>query len=352
MRFKAIKLGFIICGMLCLPPAFAGFATYTNVWPDDAAVVNEKIIDEKKVDICAACGLCIRRPACSCQQKPCNCQAVIATTPRSCVGQPGCGITPMACKNIPTCASTYYSTECCTCPVPVPDCKNQSDCNKCPDPGECATLFSFNGKQPINDYCRLYVKFGGNYITSKATDIKNTSGGVLVNISPTVGDVEDTYFSWEVGIGTRYKCLRYEIEYVHTKTIIYSASPVLVGRGESMVSELYNRSVLLNIFYDFDTFAYFKPYVGGILGVAWNRTNSTLSGGTLGTGASQSANFISPLVWGLTVGGRIPFWERWRAYVQYRYVNNNKIQWKASGGLQMRGYYIFSGVSLGVAYIF
>lgn len=275
--FKNLIKGILLlaCTLLAMP-ARAGFATYSDTWPNNAEIVNERI------------------------------------------------------KPDPTIA-------------PAPECERRK--------AVCATD-TYGADNLVCNKGRLYVKLGMNYLTTKYSNMRNISSGAFAGLSLVNDSTKTSNYSWEIGAGTTLMMLRTELEYVYTKETLYNSTPVTNGRPEGLQSTVKNVSVLLNFFYDFNTFQYFKPYVGALWGVSYNTTRSTLVGGTLGNNTAQNSNYLSPLAWGFTFGGRIPFYERWRGYVQYRYSNLGRIAWHAAGGLQLKGYYILSGISLGVQYIF
>lgn len=271
-----IKAILTLSGCMLAMPAMAGFATYSDEWPNNPQVVNEYIEPDPVV-------------------KP---------------------KTPESPQNI-ACITDTYGTE-----------------------------------DIVSNKGRLYGKLGINYLTTKVSNMRNISSGVFAGLSLVSESSKSDNYSWEIGLGTTFMMLRAELEYVYAKEITYNSTPVMVGRSEGLLSTVKNASVLLNFFYDFDTFRYFKPYVGAMWGVSWNTTRSTLVGGSLGNNVAQNSNYVSPLAWGLSIGGRIPFYQRWRGYVQYRYNNLGRVNWVSAGNLRLKGYYIISGVSLGVQYIF
>lgn len=200
---------------------------------------------------------------------------------------------------------------------------------------------------------RLYFKLGANYLTASINQLRNISSGPFAGRSLTTPNYSKSFTSWETALGTTWSFLRVELEYVHTKQLTYNAVPVTVGRNENLSSTIDNTSVLLDFYYDFDAFAYFKPYVGAAWGISWNSTRTTLYGGALGNNIAQNSNYVSIIAWGIMFGGRIPFSERWNAYVQYRYNNLGRLTFASNtANLQMQGQYVLQGVSLGVMYTF
>lgn len=213
------------------------------------------------------------------------------------------------------------------------------------DPAPCNII------DRVPEYKRLYVKFGVNLSSTEVRNIRSTSVGSLSGLPTRVTDVKSNGLNWEIGVGTKFNVLRFEAEYIYHKTLNYNASPVLTGNASSLVSTVKNNAVLFNLYWDFDNFVYFKPYIGALTGIVWNETRSTLTGGGVGTGAAKN-NSQYALAWGATVGTRMPFWEKWYAYLGYRYTAQGNVVWKDSTTvMNLDGNYVFSGFCLGVNYV-
>lgn len=258
--------------------AHAGFAMYTDKWPDDASIVNERV-----------------------------------TPPEPSVTK-------------------------------VPSEAAQAQCE--------VIKLSQNSPNRVPERNHLYVKFGGMFTTAEIRSITNLSQGNLGTAYLIQQSLTDNYFTWEAGIGSKLQNVRWELEYVYYKDLQYNPNPIFANNVERLMSSYTNITLWFNLIYDFDTinFVYFKPYVGAMLGLAWNRTRSTMYNG-LGTGQEQTHSRYNP-GWGVTVGARMPFSERWFAYVAYKYNNAGNMKWKDSTGvLQLKGTFVASGVSFGVQYL-
>jgi opacity protein-like surface antigen len=202
-----------------------------------------------------------------------------------------------------------------------------------------------------NEQKRLYVKFGGNYAKTDVRHIRNESQPPLSGLNVAIDGFQTSNLSWEIGLGTKSGFTRYELEYVHQRTLQYNPNPVLIGNTASLNSEVLNNTLLLNIMWDFDNVMYLKPYAGVIGGVVWNKTRTTLTGGGVGNGSAKT-NSNYGVAWGVSFGARVPFWTNWYSYLQYRYMGQSKMYWKDGGGtLRMNGQLVFSGFSLGVQYV-
>lgn len=197
---------------------------------------------------------------------------------------------------------------------------------------------------------RLYVKFGLNRSLIEIRHIRNKSYLPLANYPTNSYSIKKNEVSWECGLGTRVNNTRFEAEYLHHRKLNYNPAPVFIGRAEILTSEVVNRALLVNAYWDFNNVVYFKPYVGVLTGVVWNKTRSSMRGG-VGTGTARTnANY--GLAWGLTLGARMPFWSKWSAYFAYRYTAQSKMLWKDSTQiLKLEGQYLFTGFCLGLNYI-
>lgn len=204
----------------------------------------------------------------------------------------------------------------------------------------------------VSDYRRIYLKFGLNASVTEVRHITNWSYPPLANAAANVDTVQNNDVNWEAGIGTKYfEHVRFELEYFKHRLLNYNPSPVVVGNSASLTSTVDNQALLIEMYWDFDNIVYFKPYVGALTGVVWNKTRSTLVGGGVGNGNAENENHYG-LAWGFSIGARMPFWSNWYGYFGYRYTAQSKVYWEDNTSvLQMQGRYVFSGFSLGVNYI-
>ena len=203
----------------------------------------------------------------------------------------------------------------------------------------------------VSENKRLYIRFALNASKTEVRSILNKSQPPLGGLGLAATGLQKNDISWEVGLGTKIDMTRYELEYIHHKKINFNPSPLFKGNSASLTSELTNRAILLNFYYDFDNFRYLKPYVGATLGVVWNKTRSALTGGGVGNGSAISRSTYG-VAWGGRIGGRIPFWSNWSGDLGYRYTGQSKVYWKDGRSiLNIDGRYVFSGFYLGVNYI-
>lgn len=199
---------------------------------------------------------------------------------------------------------------------------------------------------------RFYVKFGLNLITSGVKKIKNGSTGTLTNLLLSDKKVKDSYFSWEIGAGTKVNYLRYEIEYIYDKKISYNKSPLFLNNAINLVSEIQSTAITLNAYYDFEKnkFSYFIPYVGGCLGIARNKTSSATYDGT-GDNRLNDRSYYG-VAWGVMAGIRVPLHKRWIVYLGYKYAQHGQTKWRDKTDVDLRGIYTLNAVSMGVNFVF
>lgn len=205
----------------------------------------------------------------------------------------------------------------------------------------------------ISECNRLYAKLGATFFNAEVRKMANVSTAPLSGAFLLNNTASENYVSWEFGLGTKISALRWEVEYMYNKDIAYNASPLLAGFTDSLTSNLESQGVWVNILWDVEKLQvpYFTPYLGVMGGVIWNKTRSTLTGGTVGTGVAQNHSNYS-IGWGVTIGARVPFWTRWFGYIGYKYLDQGTPRWKDSTGImQLKGKYIVNGVDLGVQYL-
>jgi opacity protein-like surface antigen len=202
----------------------------------------------------------------------------------------------------------------------------------------------------INDLCKLYWKFGGWYGSSQIRHIRNQSYEALANLPVIQNYVNKVGLDWDIGLGTAInRKVRFELEYSHHRSLDYSATPVLAGNAAGMASTLKSEALYINMFIDFRPVDYFMPYFGVLTGFVWNQTRTTASGGALGTGGGSETEDHYGYPWGLTVGARIPFMQRYFFYFGYRYVSQSKCVWRDSTTiLKLQGQIVYQGVMFGV----
>ncbi len=201
----------------------------------------------------------------------------------------------------------------------------------------------------IPEIQRMYVKFGANQGPTQIAHIRNRSIGIFQNLTVATYSIKKVGIDWELGVGTKVnKMIRFEVEYLYNKTINYNPAPVFSGNATILTSQIKNQSLLVDMYVDFDKVDYFRPYIGVLTGFVWNKTRSSLTGGTLNSSAAENQNHYS-WTWGATIGARMPFWTRFFGYFAYRYIGPSKIYWKdSSSTMKLQGQYIFSGFTFGV----
>lgn len=225
----------------------------------------------------------------------------------------------------------------------------------CPPPAESCPIdiigANGTGKRVCEDY-RLYAKFGVTFLSAQIRQIQNTSLPALSSAYLINQSAKENYISWEFGLGTSIDPVRMELEYLYEKNVPYNATPLFAGRSENLTSTLMVQSLWFDLMYDLKklNLPYFTPYIGGLLGISWNKTESTMYGG-IGTNAEKNHSRIS-IGWGATIGARMPFWERWFGYFGYKYLDHGMVRWQDSTGVMgLKGHYVLQGFELGVQYL-
>lgn len=205
----------------------------------------------------------------------------------------------------------------------------------------------------VSECNRLYAKLGATFFNAEVRKMENVSMAPLSGAFLLNNTLKDNYISWEFGLGTKIRALRWEVEYMYNKNLTYDASPLLANFPETFTGTLESQGVWVSMLWDVEKLQvpYFTPYLGAMAGIIWNKTRSTLNGGTIGTGIAQNHSNYS-IGWGLTVGARVPFWTRWFGYIGYKYLNQGTPRWKDSTGImELKGTYIVNGIDVGVQYL-
>lgn len=199
---------------------------------------------------------------------------------------------------------------------------------------------------------RLYAKVGMTFFTAQIRGMTNVSQPALSSATLLNTDASEDYFSWEVGLGTKLKYVRVEAEYLYQKDLPYNATPLFANRSENVTSYLNTQAAWLTMLYDMDklNLPYFTPYIGASAGFVWNKTRTTMYGGT-GDGAAQNHSRYA-LGWGVTFGIRMPFWTRWFGYLGYKYMDQGSVRFQSSTGvMEIKGHSVIQGVDLGIQYL-
>lgn len=230
--------------------------------------------------------------------------------------------------------------------------KKKSACT--PSDASAVVIETEEPDKRLGEYRRLYGKIGATFLTAQIRNITNTSTPVLSAGNVVQTTANENYMSWQVGLGTKFQYVRMEVEYLYEKNVPYNVNPLFFNTtsSESITSKLMSQSVWFDLLYDMEklNLPYFTPYFGGLFGVVWNKTRTALTG-TVGNGIAQNHSRIA-FGWGVTVGARMPFWNRWFGYLGYKYLDHGKTVWVDSTGLMsLKGHYVVQGIEVGVQYL-
>ena len=85
-------------------------------------------------------------------------------------------------------------------------------------------------------------------------------------------------------------------------------------------NNLESTNVLLNILFEYRNMSSITPFLGGTVGWARNRSETTRT--NLGNGAQENlSNTVNNIAWGVMLGVDWAFSQRWTAEAAYRYIN-------------------------------
>lgn len=212
---------------------------------------------------------------------------------------------------------------------------------------------AYVANERVSEFKRLYAKIGLTLLTAEARQVQNTSNSSLASASVVNNTAKQDYASWEFGLGTRLQYVRLELEYLYQKQLPYNATPLFATSSTSINSELTTQALWFDVFYDMEklNLPYFTPYLGGMVGVIWNETRTTIYGSPLEPNAAKNHSRIC-LGWGVTFGIRMPFWTRWYGFVGYKYLAQGMARWQSyNGNVDLKAYPVTQGFDLGVTYL-
>ena len=167
-----------------------------------------------------------------------------------------------------------------------------------------------------------YLSFGGGFSLPQDSnvDIRRPPAFAPVNANVTF----DTGYILSGAAGYRWDSgFRTELELNFRKSTIND----IAGAGSTGSQKVFG--LMGNILYDFNPKGMWNPYIGGGLGIGWNKWNNVQAGrsATFPTGISPVYNDRdSAFSWQGIAGLSHPFSERVDGFVEYRYMNlfNNK----------------------------
>ncbi len=179
-----------------------------------------------------------------------------------------------------------------------------------------------------DDYSgELYIegKGGGSWATMKSLSAKPLSGtDVTVNHK----SQESTRWMYGGAIGYQFGNtaipVRIETEYLRRDKYEYDSSTLFVGRTESIRSSIVNQTVLGNLFVDIPLTDNFMVFIGGGMGVAFNRTHTNfVSAGTTTTDSTDRVAYS----WMGSAGMGFQATDWLALNLSYRYSDLGDVRW-------------------------
>lgn len=178
------------------------------------------------------------------------------------------------------------------------------------------------------------AKGGGSWATMKSLSAKPLSG---TDVTVNKKKQESTRFLYGGSIGYQFGStavpVRIETEYLRRYKYQYNSNTLFVGRSESLKSDIVSQTVLGNLFIDIPVTDMFMVFIGGGMGVAFNRTHSQFIDG--GTTTKSSTDRVAYSWMGSAGMGVQP--TDWLAVtLSYRYSDLGDVRWSVDqSGFQM-----------------
>ncbi len=173
---------------------------------------------------------------------------------------------------------------------------------------------------------------------------RQTSGG----LRPSIGGGAMVGYHWS-GRGLP---VRTEIEYVYRVRLDFdteAAGPPKTGYEDNVDSD----GLMLNLFYDLDTWSWWRPFVGG--GLGWARNSSETRRTNIATGVSvEQDNTTDNFAYSAMAGVRVAVSRNWVAEVGYRFIDLGEIDSGrfGTGDIVTADAYLAHEFLIGVVYIF
>lgn len=206
---------------------------------------------------------------------------------------------------------------------------------------------------PEKDSNRYYGRFRVNASSLIFGNIKNRSASP--NNTAGVGNKRavQNQTGLEIAIGYTWTDMRWDLEYLVNRNLLYNANPVLTGVNpqQSISGSIKNNTILANGYYDITGFGRIQPYFTGGLGVSVNTINSTVT--PSGTSSGSHSVRTASLAYQLGAGIRMRFFEKWYFDFSYRYIFlGNKLNMNPSNTVNLQGQYSMNAISVGFIYLF
>ncbi len=174
----------------------------------------------------------------------------------------------------------------------------------------------------------LYIAGKIGVSAMSANDIAKTAGTAFALTKP---DAHDTVVPVGVAIGYNWRkhgiSLRTEFEYLTRANFGYASTPVLASPAIpiGMTSKTRIQTLFANVFYDFHNGTLFTPFVGGGIGVAFNKSTTTLN--AIGLPTSTFETIDTRFAWNIGTGVAVNVTEILLLELSYRYTDLGGALW-------------------------
>jgi len=184
----------------------------------------------------------------------------------------------------------------------------------------------------------LYIAGKIGVSAMSADDIANTSsvGPGQTAASLTKTDSHDTVVPVGAAIGFNWRkhgvSLRTEFEYLNRGNFGYTSSPVFTnGTPIGLTSKIGSQTLFANVFYDFHNATLFTPFLGGGIGVAINKSTTTLN--RIGSPVFDTFETTdTKFAWNIGAGVALPITEILLLELSYRYTDLGGAVWSTNTG--------------------
>jgi opacity protein-like surface antigen len=175
-----------------------------------------------------------------------------------------------------------------------------------------------------------------------ANDITNTSrvGPGQTAASLTKTDSHDTVVPVGAAIGYNRRkhgvSLRTEFEYLNRGNFGYTSTPVFTNFGTpiGLTSKIGSQTLFANVFYDFHNATLFTPFVGGGIGVAINKSTTTLN--RIGLPVFDTFETTdTKFAWNIDAGVAVPITEILLLELSDRYTDLGGAVWGNTSAIEL-----------------
>jgi len=188
----------------------------------------------------------------------------------------------------------------------------------------------------------LYIAGKVGVSAMSADDIANTSrvapGQTAASLTKT--DSHNIVVPIGVAIGYNWRkhgvSLRTEFEYLNRSNFGYTSTPVFTNSGTpiGLTSKIGSQTLFANVFYDFHNATLFTPFVGGGIGVAINKSTTTLN--RIGSSVFDTFETTdTKFAWNIGAGVAVPITEILFLELSYRYIDLGGAVWGNTSAIEL-----------------